>query len=68
MTKPERTKVLKAIKLLMGDDCQLHEAVDLLGSMVGLKTAVSMIGKTKRVSVHQVAPRANQTFRWRRPK
>lgn len=68
MTKGERANIRKAIKLLMGDECQLAEALAILGPMVGLVYAPSEVGELRNVSPAVIAARPNQAFRYRRVK
>ena len=70
MTAKEKTKVLKAIDLLMGDECQMLEAMTLLGSMVGIRPTAAFLleGGLKSMDIRTLAAAPNRAFSYTPPK
>jgi len=66
--KTEKAKIREAIRLLMGEECQVLEAVSILGSMVGIKIPAMEILKRddfRVLTLKEVACRPNAPFRVR---
>ena len=60
MTKTERVKIRRAIGHLMGDECEIAEAMAILGPMCGLRLAINdYLESFKPVAVAEVAKRPN---------
>jgi hypothetical protein len=50
VTKGERSRIEQAIALLMGEECHIHEAVALLGSLVGIFVPAAAIADLRPIS------------------